>query len=56
MTPVGVGREELRDEVPVAGVYLDAVETGVTGVAHGIAEVSGHLLDLVSPQPSAESR
>ena len=40
---VGIGREELRDEVAVPGVHLDAVETGGMSCSHGLAEVFGNL-------------
>ena len=36
-------REELRDEVAVPGVHLDAVETGGMSCSHGLAEVFGNL-------------
>ena len=45
---VGVGRQELRNEVAVPGVHLHRVESGVAGRAHRRAEVAGHLFDLAS--------
>ena len=46
---VGVGREELRDEVAVACVYFHAVESRFVRRIHRTAEVGGHLSDFVAP-------
>ena len=53
---VGVGREELRDEVAVTGVYLHSVEPSVAGDAHSVAEVLDGLEYLVLTQTVYEGR
>ena len=40
---VGVGRQELRNEVAVPGVHLHRVESGGMSCSHGLAEVFGNL-------------
>ena len=45
---VGVGREELRDEIAVPGMDLHGVESGVVGGADGASEVFGDLFDLAA--------
>ena len=51
---VGVGREELADQVAVAGVDLHAVESGLAGEVHGMAEVVGDAEYLVLAQSAHE--
>ena len=53
---VCVGREELRDEVAVAGVYLHSVEASVAGDAHCVAEVLDNLEYFVLTQTVYEGR
>lgn len=52
---VGVRGEELGDKISMAGVNLHAVETGVAGSAHGIAEVYGKLLQFILAKAAADS-
>ena len=52
---VGVGRQELRYKVAVAGMHLHTVETGVAGCVHGVAETTGYHLEFVGTQSAAES-
>ena len=44
---VGVGREELRDQVAVPGMYLHRVEPRVVRGVDGLPEIPCHLRDLV---------
>lgn len=46
---VRIGREELRNEVAVAGVHLHRVEARLVGRVDGASEVAGHLFDLLAP-------
>ena len=56
MTAVGVGRKELADEIAVAGMYLDSVETGFASQADGIAVSTRHSRQLVGAKASDECR
>ena len=56
VTVIGIGRQELADEVAVARVNLDAVETGLTRQLHGFAEVFHQLFDFVFAQATDKGR
>ena len=51
---VGVGREELRDKVAVACVYLHRVETCVVGSLDSRAKVLGKLPNLLLAHTAME--
>ena len=53
---VGVRGQELRDEVAVAGMNLDGVESSVTCDAYCIAEILDDLMYLILSQTMNESR
>ena len=53
-TVVGIGREELADEVAVSGVNLYGIESGIAGVVDRLAEGTGHRLDFVLVHASYE--
>ena len=53
---VGVRREELRDEVAVAGVQLDGIDARFVSDVNRFAEVLYDFVNLAAAQPSDESR
>ena len=44
---VGIGREELRNQVAVTCVHLDAVETRLVSCVNGATEIARHLTNLI---------
>ena len=44
---VGIGREELRNQIAVTCVHLDAVETRLVSRVNGATKVACHLTDLI---------
>ena len=52
---VGVGRQELADEVTVAGVHLDAVEAGTAAEIDGFTKIIDNLVDVLDGHLAGES-
>ena len=53
---IGIRREELADQVAVAGVDLHTVESRLPGKCDGVAEVLDQPLDLVLAQGAGKGR
>ena len=53
---IGIGRQELADEIAVPRVDFDAVETGFPRQVHGAAEILHQFIDLRHFQPAHERR
>ena len=56
LPPVGVRGEELADEVAVAGVDFDTVESCLAGELHGVSEILDYGEDLVLLEGSGKGR
>lgn len=56
MAMVGVGRQELRDEISVTGMYLDAVETRLVSRIHRPSEILGERDALAAAHAAHEGR
>ena len=53
---IGVGRQELADQISVSGVYLDGVEAGFPCQVDSPSVGSGHLRQLFSLHATHECR
>ena len=54
--PVGIGRQELRYQVSVAGMDFHAVKAGVAGRIDGLAELAGERAEFILTETADKCR
>ena len=52
---VGIGRQELTEQIAMPRMHLHGIESRLTGEAHGMSERLCHLLYLTGPHTAHES-